>query len=261
MRRFLRFVVLGLVLLLVAVLSMLTAMRFAIHGREVAVPKLVGMNDGQAQDEAGRLGLRVLVESRYFSAQYKEGEIIAQSPRAGGKVRRGWVVRVAESLGPQRAVIPNVIGQSQRAAEINITRRGLDVGTTAIVHIPDLPPDEVVAQDPPPAAQESVSPKVNLLVNAPANADAYVMPELVGRRFGEVSQTITSLGMHVAVNAAAPAAPAPAAPDVAAAAPATTVPSPRATAAQLEAAVVIRQSPPPGQKVSPGDTIYVEVSR
>lgn len=261
MRRFLRFVVLSLVLLLVGLVSMLTAMRFAIHGREVAVPKLVGMNDGQAQAEAGRLGLRVLVESRYFSAQYKEGDVIAQSPKAGSKVRRGWVVRVAESLGAQRAVIPNVIGQSQRAAEINIARRGLDVGTAAIVHIPDLPPDEVVAQDPPPAAQESVSPKVNLLINAPANADVYVMPELVGRRFGEVSQTITGLGMHVAVNTPAPAAPA-AAPDAGAAAPPpATVPPPRATAAQLEAAVVIHQSPPPGQKVSPGDTIYLEVSR
>ena len=48
-------------------------------------------------------------------------------PAAGEKVRRGWRVRVAESMGPQREIIPAVIGNSERAAELNIRRRGLDL--------------------------------------------------------------------------------------------------------------------------------------
>ena len=42
MRAFFRFVLLALVLVIVAMASALTAMRVAIHGREVIVPKLVG---------------------------------------------------------------------------------------------------------------------------------------------------------------------------------------------------------------------------
>jgi beta-lactam-binding protein with PASTA domain len=248
MRHFFHIVMLGLILLLVAVISMLTAMRFAIHGREVAVPGLVGMKDADAEAAAGSLGLRLVVEGRYFSSQYPEGSVMAQSPKPGGRVRRGWVVHVAESLGPQRAVIPNVVGESQRAAEINITRRGLDVGTASVVHIPDLPPGEVVAQSPPAQAQEAVSPKVNLLINAPAESEAYVMPDLVGRRFGEAAQAITALGMHVVVNspAAAPEVPGRA---------------PQPTPAELDAATIAHQSPAPGQKVSPGATIFLELSR
>ena len=56
-------------------------------------------------------------------------------PLGGTQVRRGWSIRVAESLGPQRIAIPNVLGQSERAAEINIRRRGLDMGTVASLQL------------------------------------------------------------------------------------------------------------------------------
>lgn len=243
MRRFFRFVILGLVLLLAAVVSMLTAMRFAIHGREVEVPKLVGMKTADADLVAANLGLRLVTESRYYSSEFAEGAILAQSPKPGGKVRRGWVVRVAESLGPQRATIPDVIGESQRAAEINIQRRGLDVGATSVVHLPDLPADQVVAQNPPPEAHEAVSPKVNLLINAPAETEAYVMPDLVGRRFGDASKAITDAGLHVAITNLS----------------ATGVAS--AVDPVLDSATVTHQWPSPGQKVSPGTTIALEISR
>ena len=42
MKSFLRFAMLGLVLVMVALAAALTAMRLAIHGQEVAVPAIVG---------------------------------------------------------------------------------------------------------------------------------------------------------------------------------------------------------------------------
>lgn len=246
MRRIFRFVVLGLVLLLVGIVSMLTAMRLAIHGREVTVPPLVGLQSEQAQDDAGRAGLRLIVESRFFSSRFAPGTILGQSPRPGERVRRGWVIRVAESLGPRRAVVPNVVGESPRAAEMNISRRGLEVGTTSIVHIPGVPPDEIVAQDPTPSAEEAVSPKVNLLVSAPADEQAYVMPDLVGRHFADAAQSIAAAGLHVVVNNPAPAAE-------------TAAPPPGV--AQYDGATIIHQSPAPGSKVTSGATIVVEVAR
>ena len=49
MRGFFRFLLLGLVLLIVAMTSALTAMRIAIHGREVVVPRFVGLTPPQAE--------------------------------------------------------------------------------------------------------------------------------------------------------------------------------------------------------------------
>ncbi len=53
---------------------------------------------------------------------------MTQVPPPGTKVRRGWSIRVAQSLGPQRVAIPDVTGGSERVAELNIRRRGLESG-------------------------------------------------------------------------------------------------------------------------------------
>ena len=114
--RFFRFATRSLLLLLIALFSALTAMRFAIHGREVRVPNLHGMTILQAQEAANGSGLIVSVEDKFYSSDVSEGKIISQVPLANSKVRRGWRLRVVESLGPQRVTIPDVIGQTERAA-------------------------------------------------------------------------------------------------------------------------------------------------
>ena len=51
--RFLRTLLYGLILVVVGLISALTAMRFAIHGREVSVPKLAGVTAAAAQRHRG----------------------------------------------------------------------------------------------------------------------------------------------------------------------------------------------------------------
>ena len=54
MRRFFRYLVRVLVLVVVFMASVLTAMRFAIHGRQTTIPKIVGLTSSQAERAAGR---------------------------------------------------------------------------------------------------------------------------------------------------------------------------------------------------------------
>ncbi len=234
MRRFFRYVLMALVLLTVMLLSAMTAMRLAIHGREVAVPKLVGLSMEQAERITAANGLLLEAESRFYSSNVQEGRIVSQLPAPGIHVRRGWRMRVAVSLGRQRAVIPDLVGQSPRAAEINARRRGLDVGEVAVAHLPQAPPDQVIAQSPPPNSQTASSPKINLLVSVPEEAQTYVMPNLVGRRLAEASQAIQQAGLRLAPVTA----------------PANGGSSP----------TILKQWPPPGQRVNPGMTVSVEVA-
>src|ERR1700757_3047650 len=159
-----RYALLAMVLVIVAMLSALTAMRFAVHGQEVAVPPLVGLTPADAERAVSALGLQVSIERQYYSPQILEGKIMSQLPLPGTKVRRGWQVRVAQSLGPTRVVIPDVIVQSEHAAELNIRRRGLDVASMAQVATVGIPADQVLAQSPPANAGQVVAPKISLLV-------------------------------------------------------------------------------------------------
>jgi eukaryotic-like serine/threonine-protein kinase len=273
MKSFFRLMLLGLVLVFVALASALTAMRYAIHGREVAVPKLVGLTPAQAQKALAAKGLVLDTERRFYSREIPEGRIMSQVPEAGILVRRGWRVRVAESLGPQRVTIPDILGQSSRAAEINIRRWGLELGTVATVDIPDLPPNQVVAQSPPPSAESVASPKISLLETAPPQPATFIMPDFVGQSLTVAREEVSDAGLivgNVMLFAPAPMnppTPAPAAPNAPASAPAT-APQPGPSAPPQSpakapefspGALIVGQNPAAGQKVTAGTVVSFQV--
>src|ERR1700678_1839387 len=164
MKSVLRFAMLALVLVIVALVSAVTAMRFAIHGQVVQVPMLIGISPADAARSVGNLGLQLEIERQYYSPEIPEGRIMSQLPLPGAKVRRGWQVRAAQSLGPQRVAIPDVTKESERAAELNIRRRGLDLASTAEIQVAGIPADQVLAQSPPANASQVAAPKTSLLL-------------------------------------------------------------------------------------------------
>src|SRR5580704_14308617 len=207
MKSFFRFAILALTLVVVALVSALTAMRFAIHGQEVEVPAITGLTPADAGRAVAGLGLQIEVERQYYSPQIPEGRIMTQLPLPGMKVRRGWQLRVAQSLGPQRVAIPDVTKQSERAAEWNIQRRGLEVASTAEMQLPGTPPDQVLAQSPPANASQVAAPRTSLLVTVAADPPAYVMPSFVGQPLGAAGRTLQDAGFRLGnVSMAAPGA-------------------------------------------------------
>jgi beta-lactam-binding protein with PASTA domain len=244
-----------MILLMVAMVSAITTMRFAIHGREVAVPDFTGMAPAEAQRLAFKNGLTFSVERRFYSPKVAFGRVMSQVPDAGTLVRRGWQVRAAESLGPQRVAIPDLVGQSGRAAEINIRERGLEMGTQATAQIPSPTPGMVIAQDPPANAHEISAPRVSVLIAAPPAPPAFVMPNFVGQPLALVGADIEKAGLHLGNLTVRPPAG-----SVGTAAPAgNAAPSPSDSG--TTATLIVGQSPAPGQKVTAGTVVNFEVTR
>ena len=262
MKSAIRFALLALVLVIVAMVSALTAMRFAIHGQEVAVPLLVGLAPAEAERKVAALGLQISIERQYYSPQIAEGKIMSQLPLPGTKVRRGWQVRVAQSLGPTRVTIPNVTGESEHAAELNIRRRGLDVAAMAAVQTTGTPADQVLAQSPMANATQVVTPKISLLVTEAAEPQAVVMPSFAGQALGSASRSLQDAGFRLGnVSVVAPvSAPAQDAANLAAPA---ALPAPQAQApppAQASpASIIVSQVPAAGQKVIAGAVVNFDV--
>ena len=255
MRAFFRLATIALVLVMVALVSAVTAMRLAIHGQEVAVPPLVGLTPAEAEKAGSGLGLQIDIERQYYSPQIPEGRIMSQVPLPGTKVRRGWQVRVAQSLGPIRVAIPDVTGQSEHAAELNILRRGLELTSTATMQVQGKDADLVLAQSPPANASQVAAPKISLLLTAPADPQAFVMPSFVGQPLGTASRTVQDEGFRLGnVSVVAVAPPADAGVDIAGGGVAA-VPPPQAG----PASIIVSQSPAAGQKVVGGATVSFEV--
>jgi len=188
----------SLVMLLVAValLSAVITMHFAIHGAEVQVPALTGMTVADARSETAGQGLNLVVDNRYYSGDMAAGHILTQMPSAGTVVRREWRVRVAESLGPQKVEVPDMVGREERVAALTLRRVGLEVGATARLPYAKAAEGTVLAQDPPGHAQGIARPTVTLLVAAPGDApDGFVMPDMIGWPVVTAQEALTRMGI------------------------------------------------------------------
>src|ERR1700691_5370576 len=258
MKPLFRFAMKTLVLVVVALVSALTAMRFAIHGQEVQVPSVIGLTPADAERTVSSLGIQVEVERQYYSPQISEGRIMTQLPMPGTKVRRGWQLGVAQSMGPRCVAIPDVPKQSERAAEWNLRRRGLEIASTAEIQIPGMPADHVLAQSPPPNANQVAAPRTSLLVTAAADPATYVMPNFTGQPLGTAAKTLQDAGFKLGNVSVAP----PATSNTAAPGNALPNPAPANNTPPLQpspASIIVTQWPPAGQKILAGAVMNFEV--
>jgi beta-lactam-binding protein with PASTA domain len=257
--RFFNIVLGALAMLIVAIISAFISMRLAIHGHEVKVPNLTGLTLSEASKKASSLGLSLNLENRFYSIDTPSGHILAQSPTPGTTVRRQWAVRITESLGAQQVAIPNVLGQSERTASINIRRLGLDVGTVATIPASGLP-GIVIAQTPNPNAAGVDRPRVSLLLSAPKESDSpttFVMPSLAGLTLAAASARAVAIGLHI-VSAEDLNLPTPPTPAVT---PQPTTPASAAPPAQTTSlGTVIAQTPPAGRRVAKGDPVHITLT-
>jgi beta-lactam-binding protein with PASTA domain len=210
------------------------AMRVAARARQVTVPNLVGKPVNDATAIASGLDLQLRIdEQRRPDAKAAAGLVIGQDPLPGASVRRERSVRVWISAGAHIARAPNLLGETQRSAEIRVAQEGLLIGTVSEIRSARYPPDVVVAQDPPANTQTA---DVRLLVNRGEDRATYVMPDLIGLNGDRAADVMRTRGFRVS----------------------TTL---QLAASAIPPGVVVRQTPAGGHQVHPGDAIALEISR
>jgi eukaryotic-like serine/threonine-protein kinase len=191
----LRMGLLVFVLAAAAFLSAVTAMRFAIQGREVDMPNLVGKNsaDAQALLQARRLQLKVV--DRVYS-DLPANSVARQSPPAGEHMKISQDAHVVLSLGPQNVTIPDLAGESLRIARIQLLQSGLQLGEITSYPASGATADTVLQQNPP-SGTRAASLSVDLLVAQGDPQPSYVMPWMVGMQAPEADRLITSSGLKL----------------------------------------------------------------
>jgi len=193
-----RMVLLVFILASAAFLSAITAMRIAIHGREVTMPNLVGKNVSEASQMLQSRGLVLRVADRLYSDQ-PINVVVRQTPPAGLLMKVSQQAHVVLSLGQRQLQIPLLEGNSLRASRIELLRGGLQVGEVSAVTMADQPVDTVVMQNPKPGAG-AATPRVDVLVSQGPREVAYVMPHLIGLNEIDAQQRLDTAQMRRKVN-------------------------------------------------------------
>ena len=211
-----------------------TGMRVALKVREVPVPDVRNHTVAQATANLLTQGLVLNVdESGRLDPKIPAGRIALQDPAPGSITRRQRSIRVWLSQGPRITVIPDLTGESERAAQLLLQRDGLSVKSVAEVRSADLPGGTVMAQEPPGASRGT---EVTLLINRGEQSQHYVMPDLIGVAGSRAVDVLRTRGFRVTVVGELPYPGVP-------------------------VGTVLRQFPTAGFQIAAGDPISLEVSR
>lgn len=211
----------------------LTAARVTTRAREVRVPDVRAHSLAEATAILADAGLVLRVDLRRPDPSVPAEHVMAQDPAPGAVLRRQRAVRVRVSEGQRSPVIPSVVGQLERAAELQLSEEKIDIASRAEIRTASYPAGTVVAQDPV-AAQQAA--QVALLVNRGETGVSFVMPDLIGTLGGRVVDLLRRRGFRVTIAAE--------------------VPYPG-----LPPGVIVRQTPQAGFEIGYGDAVLVEISR
>lgn len=197
-----RVMLLIFILAAAAFLSAVTAMRFAIQGREVAMPNLVGKSSADALAILQGRGLELKIVDRVYS-DLPANAVARQSPPEGERMKVGQNAHVVLSLGPQNVVTPSLVGESLRVARIQLLEVGLQLGEVTTYAAPAALSDTILQQTPLPGTR-AASPRVDLLVAQGEPAASYVMPWLVGMSLPDADHLLSTGGFKLSKTTLTP---------------------------------------------------------
>jgi eukaryotic-like serine/threonine-protein kinase len=156
-----------------------------------ALGNVEGLTAAQALTQLRAAGFKPTSKTQP-SATVPQGRVIGTNPPAGTELQVGSPVAVLVSSGPAQVHVPDVIGESQAAAEAALAAAGLTLGTVTHQAATGQTVGNVLSQAPRPGASLPAGGSVNLTVAQAPNDLA--VPSVVGNSETQAAATLGEAG-------------------------------------------------------------------
>ena len=118
------------------------------HGEGSYMVNIKGKAVDYAIDILSSEGHKGLVSDTLFSSSFKEGTVIDQYPSPNMRVKEGRTVRLTIAYPERMVLVPDLIGRSERSAELDVSQVGLEIDTVYKEYNSDVPFGNVTWQYP-----------------------------------------------------------------------------------------------------------------
>lgn len=164
------------------------------EGRFTTVPAVVLTGSAEVEASAGARDLRVSVLEEY-SETVQSGLVIRSDPAAGTRVLRGETLTVHMSLGPERYLMPAIVGRTLDAASASLVANNLEVGELARVWSETVDDGVVLEASYDPEASLPPGTAVDLVVSKGREPIAVV--DFTGRSAATATGELEAAGLEV----------------------------------------------------------------
>jgi len=164
-------------------------------GDEVDMPDVTEMADVEALAKLKDYGFKIKKEEKYDSYR-SAGIVLDQSPPAFTSVKKGRLVRLTVSLGEKKVPVPDLIGISERDAEIRLQESSLKLGKK-YRKLSSYPEGTVISQLYQPMMQVSKGTEVSITVSLGQLPDEIIMPNVINKNVSDAVETVEKKGLIV----------------------------------------------------------------
>jgi serine/threonine-protein kinase len=164
-------------------------------GSKVVVPSIVGASQNQAIELLSPLGLTLVISEKRFDEEVSEGQIIESNPSGGGKVDAGGQVKAILSKGPERFLIPMLVGLTPEAAVNLLAKSPIKVGDLKEVFNDRTPKGFVISSSPEQGTKVKRGATVDILVSK--GVETFDVTSYVGKSADQALNELTEAGFDV----------------------------------------------------------------
>lgn len=178
-------------------LSVYFTMMILIKGEELNAPDLVGKSIMEAEDIADNCRVYLKKVEGTYDKNVKPNIIINQVPSPGVRIKEKSIIKVFIPSQVVEVVVPNLSGLSLNDCDKILGENDLIKRYISYIDAPDTPVDIVVGQSYPVGTQVPRGTEIDLLVSRGSKEISYIMPDLIGKKSGDIMIAFEQLGLKI----------------------------------------------------------------
>ncbi|MCU7493617.1 MAG: PASTA domain-containing protein [Bacteroidota bacterium] len=179
---------LGSLAVLIILFNMII-MPWYVSGREVVIPKVVGMDEKQAESLLSDSDLEAVVGGERYNEKFPKGAVIFQKPAAGATVKEGRRVFLFISSGVPLVKVPSLKGRNLRDAKLALERIELSLGDTTMVQS-QSPRGIIIDQQYYEGTEVQKGSRINITLSAGQQTAGVTIPDLLGKSLSEAEEIL-----------------------------------------------------------------------
>jgi len=187
-------------LILFGIMDMIVMPMATSHGREVEIPDLFEKDLSLARQTASKAGFKIheaIVERN--DPQFAANTVIEQYPAPFTMSKYGRKIRVVISAGEMLYPVPDVVGISEKEAEMKILSQGFTMVEDSLTfEFSDYYPEGVVAeQSMPPGTEMRKGENISLKISLGAKPMHFIVPDIKTMNFRDAKRALLKAGLSV----------------------------------------------------------------
>ena len=163
----------------------------------IIVMNVTGKSLTRSIKELDSEGLKGIVYDTVYTSKVEPQTVIDQYPLPGEKVKPGRTVRLKISRPEKMVLVPSLVGQSQRSAEISLLQLGLQIDTVYTEYNPDYPKGTVAWQFPKSGDHIKKGLGLQITVSQGLPPDFFQVPQLFGLSMKKAKEALTQSRLKV----------------------------------------------------------------